>query len=204
MKKMALFSVALLVAAVSFSQTFMHGAGFSSYGLIFKNTSGDYDADVYGGFSYSARFTVMEGENTSLSVGIPLNIGIGGSYSYNSSSYYGSSTSNSLTYMINAPLMLDFNFGAGAHKETEKRFGFFIGAGAGLHQGTVYTEYYDSNAGYYYDIKQNISTFGIASNLGFRIAVGRNQKNIETRISFMKGLNDFKPAIFSLGAAFNF
>lgn len=204
MKKIMLLSLALFIAGASFSQTFMHGVGFSSYGLIFKNPGGDYDADVYAGFSYSARFTVMEGENTSLSVGIPLNIGIGGSYSYNSSSYYGSTTSNSLTYMINAPLMLDFNFGAGAHKETEKRFGLFVGAGAGLHQGNVYSEYYDPYSGSYYEVKQNISALGVAANLGFRVAVGRKQKNIETRISFMKGVNDVKPTIFSLGAAFNF
>lgn len=204
MKKMVLLSVALFVAAVSFSQTFMHGVGFSSYGMIFKDEAGDYDADVYGGFSYSARFTIMEGENTSLSLGVPLNIGIGGSYSYSSSSYYGSTTSNSLTYMINAPLMFDFNFGAGAHKETEKRFGLFIGGGAGIHHGTVYTDVFDPNYGGFYEQRQTISTLGIAGNLGFRVAVGRNQKNIETRISFMKGLSDYKPAIFSLGAAFNF
>lgn len=205
MRKIIMFFAGIVIAGVSYSQTFMHGAGFSSHGLIVDNKStGETDAGVYVSFNYSPRFSFLEGDNMSVSVGIPLAVGFGGSYSYSSSSYYGTEESNTLTYMISAPLIVDLNIGAGAHKEIESRFGFFVGGGLGVFHGTVASEFYDPNNYDYYTETQTVSSIGPAGNIGFRIAVGRNQKNIETRITYMKGLTQLQPHVFSLGASFNF
>jgi hypothetical protein len=205
MKRIILFSLVLLITGTSFSQTFMHGVGTGSFGILLNNKeTGDMDSGIYGVFSYSPRVSFLEGDNTSLSVGIPVTVGIGGSYSYSYSSYYGNSESNTLIYMVSAPVILDFNFGAGAHKETEKRFGGFIGGGAGIFHGTISTKFYDINYYDYYQRNTTVTTPVLAGNAGFRIAVGRNQKNIETKLTYMKGLNERKPDIFGLGVAFNF
>lgn len=205
MRKIVMFFAGMLIAGVSYSQTFMHGAGFGSFGVIADNKStGDQDANVYVTFSYSPRFSFVEGESMSLSVGVPITAGFSGSYSYSSSSYYGTEESNTLTYMVSVPVMIDFNFGAGAHKEVEERFGFFIGGGFGLFHGTVATEYYDPNYYDFYTQTDQVTTTGPVGNIGFRIAVGRNQKNIETKITYMKGITNRKPHVFGLGVAFNF
>ena len=94
--------------------------------------------------------------------------------------------------MVKAPLIIDLNFGAGAHKETESRFGGFVGGGFGVYHGNFYAIVADDYYGDYYQYR-NVTTLGPAANAGFRIAVGSHQKNIQVRFSFMKGLSDGRP-----------
>ena len=125
-----------------------------------------------------------------------------GAYSYNSMNGY-SSESNTLSFMFNAPLIINLNVGAGSTKENEKRFGFFVGGGFGYHYGhfnVIKTDEYGS----IYVGDATLTTYGPAANAGFRIAVGSHQKNIETRFNYMKGMNEGKPSIFGMAALFNF
>ncbi|MFT3823126.1 MAG: hypothetical protein QM731_04365 [Chitinophagaceae bacterium] len=199
MKKMIVLLVMAFAATTAFSQTFMHGAGVN----IFVSKVSGADASVYGGFSYSPRVTFLETETLSLSAGIPLSIGLAGSYSYNSD-LYGSEEENSLRFMLNAPLIVDLNIGAGSTKENESRFGFFVGGGFGLHYGDFLVIKEDEGRGYSYQDKASSTTYGPAGNVGFRLAVGSHQKNIETKFSFMKGINDYKPTIFGVNVSFLF
>lgn len=198
MKKIALSLVFIFAVSAAFSQTFMHGAGVN----IFVSKVSGADASVYGGFSYSPRVTFLETETLSLSAGIPVSIGLAGSYSYNSS-YYGYEEQNSLRFMVNAPLIVDLNIGAGSTKENESRFGFFVGGGFGIHYGDFLVEKPDGY-GYTYQAKASSTVYGPAGNVGFRIAVGSHMKNIETKLSYMKGINDFKPTIGGVTVSFNF
>ena len=194
---------ALLVVSFSviqgFSQTFMHGAGVN----VFVSKVSGADASVYGGFSYSPRVTFLETESLSLSAGIPLSIAVAGSYNYNYNSYYGSEEENTLRLLINAPVMVDLNFGAGSTKENESRFGFFVGGGFGINYGHFLVPGSDGY-GDTYSVRKTSTTYGPAANAGFRIAVGQNFHNIETKLSFMKGINDYKASIFGVNVSFNF
>jgi len=197
MKKGLLFLIiATLSAGAAFSQSFMHGAGLN----VFVATAPGGKASVNGGVSYSPRFNFIEQEDMSVSVGIPFTVGVSGSYSANYNSQYGSSSSNTLSVMLNAPLMVNLNMGAGSTKETESRFGYFVGAGFGYHYGT----YNISDILDYEETSSKFSTVGPVGNAGVRFGVGRGSHNIEVRLQYMKGINDVKPNIYSVGAAFNF
>ena len=189
-------SVCMLTATAGFSQSFMHGAGLN----VFVATAPGGKAAVNGGISYSPRFNFIEQDNMSVSVGIPFTVGVSGSYSANYNSQYGSSSSNTLSVMFNAPLIINLNMGAGSTKETESRFGYFVGAGFGYHYGTYNLSDIINYEGY----ATKFSTIGPVGNAGVRFGVGRGSHNIEVRFQYMKGINDVKPNIFSVGAAFNF
>jgi hypothetical protein len=136
----------------------------------------------------------------SVSVGIPFTVGVSGSYSASYNSQYGSSSNNTLSVMFNAPLIINLNMGAGSTKETESRFGYFVGAGFGYHYGTYNLSDIINYEGY----ATKFSAIGPVGNAGVRFGVGRGSHNIEVRFQYMKGINDVKPNIFSVGAAFNF
>jgi hypothetical protein len=124
MKKINFLLLACVFASASFSQSFMHDAGIS----IFVTTVQSTNIAAYGGFTYSPRLNFLETKSLSLSAGIPLSMAASGSYTYNSRNGY-SSESNSLRFMFNAPFIINFKVGADSTKETESRFGFFVGGG---------------------------------------------------------------------------
>jgi hypothetical protein len=196
MKKITVLIVMVFTGIAGFPQSFMHGAGLN---VFVANASGGQTA-VNGGISYSPRFNFIEQENISISVGIPFTVGVSGSYSANYNSQYGSSSSNTLSVMLNVPMIINLNMGAGATKETEDRFGYFVGAGFGYHYGT----YNISDIINGDEVGTKFSTIGPVGNAGVRFAVGRGSHNVEVRLQYMKGINDVKPNIFSAGAAFNF
>lgn len=198
MKKFSLVIIAFFAISSVFSQSFMHGAGVSVF-ISHVKSSG---VAAYGGFTYSPRFNFLESENMSLSVGVPLSIGTSGSYTYNSRYGY-TSEDNTIRFMVNVPLIVNVNMGAGSTQEDESRFGFFVGGGFGYNYGNfnvLETDQYGNE----FDTAPTFGTYGPAGNIGFRIAVGSNQKNIETRLSYMKGINEYKPSLYGVAALFNF
>jgi len=199
MKKIIFSILFFFSVTVSFSQSFMHGAGVG----IFVSKTPIVDATAAFTLTYSPRFNFLETESFSVSAGIPLNVGISGSYSSNYDSYYGSTTENTLKVMVNAPLMINLNMGCGSTKENESRFGFFVGGGFGLHYGDVGKLIKDDYGNEYYNSGYGTS-FGPAGNAGIRLGVGSNMKNIEVRFSFMKGIDDNKISVYGVNALFNF
>ena len=85
MKKYALLLVLFFTGTLAFSQSFSHGVGVA----VFVTTAKGGNAAVAEGFTYSPRFNFIENEDFSLSVGVPLSVGISGSYSSNYNSYSG-------------------------------------------------------------------------------------------------------------------
>lgn len=201
MKRILLLLAVGLFGSAAFSQTFRHGVGLGAYGGFLDKNNGE--VTVFSTVHYTPRFHFMESDNTSLSVGLPISIGVAGSYSY-VSDYYDEYIESDIRFMINAPLMVDFNWGAGATRETGKRFGLFAGIGAGFHYGDFVEEYYDSNNMYWYNDTRSVTSFGPAANLGMRFAVGRRQKNVEVRFAYHGGLTSPRAHVFGLGAHFNF
>ncbi|MBO9730219.1 MAG: hypothetical protein J7623_16385 [Chitinophaga sp.] len=196
MKKIMLLAIACMAGFSSYSQSFMHGAGV----VLFVDHAKNTDANGIGGLTYSPRFNFVEQDEMSVSVGIPLSIGLSGSYSAHYGDY--ESESNSLNFMFNAPLIVNLNMGCGATKESERRFGYFVGAGFGYHYGSRnYQVLGDGND----RANEKFSTVGPVANAGVRFGVGSKARhNIEVKLSYMKGLNAGNPDIFSVGALFNF
>ncbi len=192
MKKLTLILSFTVIAGMAKAQTFMHGVGT---GLLVA-TRESADNNAFGTLMYNPRFSFAETDISSFSVGIPLTFGVAGSYNYSSNI---GSTSD-FRYMINAPLIFNYNRGAGSSKENDQRFGWFLGAGVGLNHGNYffYNDYYGET---YSDSE---TSFGPACNGGVRFAVGQGTHNIEILASFMKGLNEGKPNLFGLQGVFNF
>ncbi|MBZ5855578.1 hypothetical protein [Flavihumibacter profundi] len=197
-KKLAVFLVVSLFLGHAHAQTFMHGVGTG----FLVNSMQKAQTSAFGTLMYSPRVTVMESESSSLTVGIPLSFGVSGSYNYDN--YYG--TSNSLQYMINAPVMLNINWGAGSSKESSDRFGYFLGGGFGLNHGSYVIDETIANDGNPYEqtVEKSLTTYGPAANGGVRFGVGQGTHNIEILLSYMKGLNENKPNTFGVHGIFNF
>lgn len=194
MKKIVASLFVLFALTPAFCQSFMHGVGLS----IFLGTARGGDVTVGQGFTYSPRFNFVETDKLSVSVGIPLTLGITGSYSasYGSGGY---SESNSLGLVVNAPVLINLNMGRGSTKENRQKFGYFVGAGFGFHHGDFLVTTLNSDV-----ITESMNTFGPATNAGMRFGVGRKHKNIEVRFSFMKGISENRPNLFGIGSSFNF
>ena len=206
MKKFFLATLLLMLASSSFSQSFMHGAGLSVVG---STTGQGSNSDIgFGeGFYYFPRFNFVETEALSVSVGVPLVLGI--SATTGSSSYYDQygnyyyNDNSSVGFMINAPLIVNLNMGRGSTKDNTKKFGYFVGAGFGYHHGDFLVDATDVY-GYSYVKSTSSNVYGPAANAGVRFGVGRKHRNIEVRLSYMKGINENKPHIFGLAGGFNF
>lgn len=202
MKKIFLSVALAFVLSNTFSQTFMHGAGITIIGSTTGQGSNS-DIGIGEGFTYFPRFNFVETEALSVSVGVPLVVGIS---TVTSTSYdpYGYGYDNSsVGFVLNAPLIINLNMGRGSTKENTQKFGYFVGAGFGFHHGDFISDMYDPNTGDYIG-SYSSNTYGPAANGGVRIGVGRKHKNIEIRLSYMKGLNENKPNVFGIAGAFNF
>ena len=77
------------------SQHLKHGVGLN----ILVATADGGKSSVDGGFTYSPRLSFVEGDDMSVSVGIPMTVGVSGSYSSNYNSSSGSSSTNTLSFL---------------------------------------------------------------------------------------------------------
>lgn len=200
MKRLLVALTFITLVQSASSQTFLHGAGV---GFNYSHPkSGLGDSKVYFTLHYYPQVTFVENESFSVSAGIPLTVGLTGTFNASYSSRGDSYEENTLFTLVQIPLMVNFNGGAGSTKENEQRFGYFLGGGFGYHS-TGIGNLFDEN-GNEMDKKAYAKGFGPAANAGVRFAVGSHQKTIEIRASFMQGLKDYKPGMFGLNAAFNF
>lgn len=199
MKKIMLLLVLFFITTTVFCQAFMHGAGVT----VLVGSAKGSDVTVGEGLTYFPRINFLETSTLSVSVGIPLSLGLSASSSYYiGSGVYGSNPA-SIGFVANVPLIVNLNVGRGSTKENRDRYGYFVGAGFGYHHGNFITTKTNSS-GYDYTGVESINSFGPAANAGVRIGVGRAHRNIEIRFSFMKGLNENKANIFGIAGAFNF
>jgi hypothetical protein len=189
----------LCLAGVKASQAqhFSHGLGV---GIFVEDGNGSYVKASYT-FTYSPRISFAETDKTSLSVGIPLNIGFSGADDgiYASNGSY--KIEDNLRYTINVPLMLNFNIGAGSSPACQERMGFFVGAGYAYNVGTTDQEV----VGTPYHVYETESSTGPAANIGLRIGIGyKKRRNIEIRTSYMRGVTSYKPHVLGINCLFNF
>jgi len=119
---------------ISVLQGTLHYAngGYESFGLEQTN------------LTYFPRYNFVENENSSLSIGAPVGIGIG-----LVSNTDGNDAGILFSYDI--PLVIDYNIGCKSTKENDRSFGGYFGAGFGYNKvsisGSSYSDYDGSSYG---------------------------------------------------------
>ncbi|MBV7529496.1 hypothetical protein [Chitinophaga sp. sic0106] len=191
MKKLFTLLVVCLMSTYVFAQEFRHGVGS---GFLVQVPEGDEGEALPTLLYYPRVCFPMSSGKTSISIGVPLTFGIAASWG---------DSGNSASFAFNAPVTAEFNFGAGAVKNSGKRFGFFVGAGFGYHYAS-YTEDFDYWGGEDYVYSGSSSSVGPAGDLGVRFKVGKQNHNIEIRTSYMRTVSDDVYDVFGLNCLFNF
>ncbi len=121
-------------ATISVLQGTLHDAngGYESFGLEQNN------------LTYFPRYNFVENENSSISVGAPIGIGIG-----LVTNTYGNDAGVLFSYDI--PIVIDYNFGCKSTKENDQSFGGYFGAGFGYNKvsisGSSYSDFNGSSYG---------------------------------------------------------
>jgi hypothetical protein len=109
------------------AQTFMHSVGANisvMSGTIKTDYSSSSESIMLTHVSYFPRILITEGENSSLSFGIPVGVGVGlATDTYNSGS--------GVFWSFDAPAVIDYNIGVKSTQDNDSRFGGYFGAGFG-------------------------------------------------------------------------
>lgn len=121
-------------ATISVLQGTIHDAngGYESFGLEQTN------------LTYFPRYNFVENENSSISIGAPIGIGIG-----LVSNTYGNDAGVLFSYDL--PVVIDYNIGCKSTRENDRTFGGYFGAGFGYNKvsisGSSYSDFNGSSYG---------------------------------------------------------
>lgn len=212
MKKFLLLAVACLTGITTFSQSFMHAIGISTF---IDHTSRMRNV-VSAAITYSPRFNLMETKKMSVSVGIPLSVGGSGGSGGGSEGYYvgddyyyyddndDSGPKTKGRWMVDVPVIINLNFAGLSSKINENKFGFFVGGGFGYHYGPVNLEHVDRNGNHYTDSTMQ-NSYGPIGNLGMRIKLSkRTHEGIDIKFSYMKSVSKRQPDIYGVAVMYAF
>ncbi len=128
-------------------------------------------------FTFFPRYNLTQSENSSISVGAPVGVGIG-------------ITQNSFTNDVGVllaydlPVVIDYNFGCMATRKSLKRFGGYVGMGFGYYNVSISKSAYSDFSG---------ATYGPMGRLGMRF--GKEtwiEKAVTIGIFYKKGLETSK------------
>lgn len=180
--------MAISLSGFAMSQTFMQGLGVN----IVMQTLPGYTENPVVGILYSPKINFLEKDHSSLSMGLPLSFAYAGIYDTQA----GIDNNKTIECMLDLPLMINYNYGAGSNKKTKDRFGFFAGIGYAYHTNPFTI---DNNSD---DVAYTESGFGPVFNTGLRVAKDPHH-NFEIRFSYMKATDASKSDIFGIGAVFN-
>lgn len=136
MKKLfiAVILLTCLGGSAAMAQTFMHSLGASimfGNGKSIDDGSGGSITPTIGlnALTYYPRINLVESDNSSISVGIPLSLGFQGSVN--------SQTGSSIAFGYDLPLAVDYNIGHKSTLDNESGFGGYVGAGFGYTHTSV-------------------------------------------------------------------
>ena len=177
-KKLALivtlfmFGLQGLMAQVSFS----HAAG----GKVFIGSGEGFEYSSFG-ILYSPRLNFVEiGDSSTLSLGTHLGLGFQGSYNSRDGG-------ESSSFVFDVPVVVEFNFGQASNNDNDDGFGFYAGAGYGIHKSSDFGE----------------SFSGPVASAGLRFAIA--DRPLDVNLSYQMGTGDFKDfAILGIGAQYCF
>jgi hypothetical protein len=170
-KKSMLTALILFAAQLSFGQvSFSHSIGASIYASSGASAPG---------IMYSPRLNLVNlGEETTLSLGTHLGLGISG---FNSRDGGGGG------FALDLPIVAELNFGHGAHKDTKSDFGGFVGLGFGasiLGDAGAFGDGYNE-------------AVGLVINGGLRAFMGNLP--VGARVSYLVNATEGYGNVFSIG-----
>ena len=126
-KLFTLLLLSCLFCAAAQAQSFMHSAG-ATVSVMTSNYETSYYSEKFivtkSELTYFPRLNFIEGENSSVSVGVPLSAGL--SVARNTFD-----NEAGLSYSLDFPLVLDYNLGAKSTPDNEGSFGGYLGGGFG-------------------------------------------------------------------------
>lgn len=175
-----------LVPAHRAAAQLMHGLGLglvTGFGKLPKDADPTESQPFLGAryISYYPRFQVTSGDYNSITIGMPLIVGLGGSIRTNTS------------YYVDLPLMIDANAGAGSTPNDDSPWGYGIGLGFGYAlTGSTYT-YLDNS---FNTVNKKIRSYGPMANIHLRRNIGNSV--ISVRSAYKMGLNDMKYNLFDI------
>ena len=188
MKTMTLAAM-LFLSTTSFAQHFMHsfGAGLNlvthkaeQITSFFPYTTEKKNETLFhGSADYFPRYNISEHENSSVSVGLPISLGLG-------SASDGFSDNSGLYFAGDASLGAYFNSGYKSTRENESNFGYFIGGG--FSYGHLSIDYGNGS--------MSINTYGPMVHAGVRIPMKR--QNLSIGLFVRQGLEDDKFKTYGL------
>ncbi|MBC7383314.1 MAG: hypothetical protein H7296_10050 [Bacteroidia bacterium] len=183
--KIALLAFATLFAGVVKSQvSFNHSLGVSTYFALSTNAT----ASGYG-IMYSPRLNFLElADETTLSVGTHLGLGFSGS----ANSQSGSSGS----FLLDAPLMVELNFGQAANPDASSSFGGFGGIGYGFNAMAQSSNTAFGNS------SSTFSASGIVFNGGLRAVI--RDRSVGARVSYMLNMTSGGANVIGIGVFYTF
>jgi hypothetical protein len=193
------FLVMLLFAATASSQ-FYHDAGAGAvYGRgkapIVDGNVDDKKTTIMGiGVFYFPRYNLIEGNRSSLSIGIPFTIGFMGDYDIDEG--------GAVTLLVDLPLTADYNFGAAATKDKETKFGGFVGAGFGYTYSNYNKEFFVPSSSDSYEQVRGVS-YGPLTHAGIRVPIGWDLA-IFARAFFKVGLENARFKTFGVSGGLSF
>jgi hypothetical protein len=171
-KSFALLAFACL-ASTSYSQKLMHSLGGDVsilFGTIRKSSSSSTFAMQQTQLCYFPRYNFVENDNSSVSIGAPLAVGIG----IASNSYGGD---NGIAFSYDVSTALDYNIGAKSTLDNDRGFGGYFGAGFGYrHVNISYSSYSDFKG----------TTYGPLVRAGVRFAWGAERSKFLTVGTYFK------------------
>ncbi|PUZ27372.1 hypothetical protein GA0116948_103362 [Chitinophaga costaii] len=183
-------------------ELFSHSIGFTGFGGIMDDYSAATDYTGFG-FTYSPRFNfAILSPSSSFSIGTHLSAG----FSISAEDLYViNGDDNQAAFMLDAPLLLEYNFGNAATREAYKKWGFFVGAGYGWHISQAKVAVQDEYYGYGY-LKEDIRARGPVFDAGMRFPIAL--ASLGVRFSYQVNNNPGVVAnikgIFGFGVEYNF
>lgn len=160
------------------AQSFMHSAG-ANISVIFAKIETPYLKETFtmqvNHLSWFPRYTVMEGENSSLSVGSPLGAGV--------NLLTDNAGGGGVSWGFDLPLVADYNIGCKSAPDNESGFGGYVGGGFSY----MYTSYKLNTSE-----TENVTTYGPLARAGVRFASGGGRWNTTVGLFYKTGLEQTK------------
>ena len=182
----------VLISQLAISQSFMHSIGATISILDGKSTDGNNNSVslMQTNVSYFPRYNFIEYDNASVSVGLPLGIGVG--IANNMYSDYG------IAFAYDIPAVLDYNFGYKSTPDNDSRVGGYLGAGFGYYGVTISRSTYSD---------YSARTYGPMARVGFRFTTPKDRENghgITIGLFYKKGLEKEKFNTYGCNVYFDF
>jgi len=202
MKKIVLLAVACIAGLPVFSQSSFFTLGTQ----LFIDKSQGSSAFPSGTLNFYYRYNLKEGNKKALSLGMPLSIGLGSLGSRTGTDSNGNEVYAPAKrwFLLDAPMIFNMNWGAGATKteadKSSSRMGYFAGGGLAYHLGPVNKvwEHVRDKNGPLYGPPKLRSAVGPVANAGFRMATGEGLF-LEFKLSYMKSLTKYNTDVYSMG-----